>query len=183
MRGKAAAFLAGVRRPGPPVGKMCVLRCGLCFLLAGAAAGVLAQLADLFWANGGDFLSQMSVWIFLGTLISALSRSPRRAALYVLLFSAAMLPAYYLTAELAGGYYSPAFAAGWAVFCCLTPLFGWLAWYGRGRGWFARLIGAGILGTMLLCAAVLFDRVRATDLIFMILTAILLLWRPRGRLP
>lgn len=76
MSGKAAAFLISVRRPGPPVGKMCVLCRGFCFVLAGAAAGILAQLADLFWANGGDFLSQMSVWIFLGTLISALSRSP-----------------------------------------------------------------------------------------------------------
>ena len=95
----------------------------------------------------------------------------------MLLFSAAMLPAYYLTAELAGGYFSPAFAAGWA-FCCLTPLFGWLAWYGRGRGWFAKLVGAGILGTILLCAAVLFDRVRAADLIFFILTAVLLFWKP-----
>lgn len=181
MRGKAAAFLAGVRRPGPPVGKKCVLRRGLCFLLAGAAAGVLAQLADLFWANEGDFLSQMSVWIFLGTLIAVRSGSPRRAALYVLLFSAAMLPAYYLTAALAGSYYSPAFAAGWSVFCCLTPLFGWFAWYGRGRGWFAGLTGAGILGTMLLCAAVLFDRVRAADLIFLILTAALLFWKPGRR--
>ena len=51
------------------------------------------------------------------------------------LIAAGMLASYYLTAHLTGSVYAVAFIYGWSAFACLTPLFAFAAWYGKGRGW------------------------------------------------
>ena len=88
---KLKAFLQTVRPCG--AGPSRLRFAGWCALLlcAGLAAGVGIKLLDIFTQNPGNLFSQLSVWIFLCTLIAAGSRSPLRAGAYVFQFAAGML--------------------------------------------------------------------------------------------
>ncbi len=146
-------------------------------LIAGASMllGVAAKLLDIYTSNLGNIFSQMSVWIFLCTVISVLCSTPLSAAINVFSFCVGMLPAYYLTAALTSSVYSMSFVYGWTMFALLTPAFAFCAWYAKGKRLISKIIGAGIIFVMLVAAAVLFDKVRISDIIFAVLTGIVLL--------
>ena len=142
---------------------------------AGVLLGVATKLLDIYTSNLGNIFSQMSVWIFLCTVISVLSRTPLRAAVNVFSFCMGMLPAYYLTAELTSSVYSMSFIYGWTVFALLTPVLAFCAWYAKGKRLISRIVSAGIILVMLVAAAVLFDKIRISDILFAVLTGIVLL--------
>lgn len=125
----------------------------------------------------------MSIWILFGTILSVKSRSPARASINVFSFCIGMLITYYITAELVKGVYSMTFIYGWAAFSLLSPIFAYLAWFSRGRGWIAKGISCGILFCMLLCAVLLFDKIRLSDLILLFLTALFLFVPSNGKAP
>lgn len=177
--GKLSAYLQSIRPCGARTSR---IRCGMlcvCLLGAGLATGAVIKLLDIYTQNLGNVFSQLSVWVFLCTLIAACSRSPVRAGVHVFLFAVGMLASYYLTAYLTESVYSGTMICGWTVFALLTPLFAFVAWYGKGSGVLAYLIALGIPTCMLLCAAILFDRVRLSDVLFAILTAGYLLYPAR----
>ncbi len=129
-----------------PVWKF-ILFCAVFFVI-GAGAGVVSKFADVYSEVLGNFTSGMCLWIFLGTLVSAFSKSPFRAAAYVFLFCVGMIAAYYVTAEVGGLYYSMSFVKGWCVFTAFTPVFAFLAWYARGRGAFSWILRIGMIVVM-----------------------------------
>lgn len=141
----------------------------------GILLGVVSKLFDIYTTNIGDIFSQMSVWIFLCTLISVLSSTPFRAAVNVFSFCAGMLLAYYLTAELTSSVYSTLFIYGWALFALLCPALSFCTWYAKGKGWLSKSIVAGIILVMLAAAMVLFDKIRVADIVLAVLTSIVLL--------
>ena len=142
---------------------------------AGSLLGVAAKLLDIYTSNLGNIFSQMSVWIFLCTVISVLSSTPLRAAVNVFSFCMGMLPAYYLTAELTSNVYSMSFIYGWTVFALLTPVLAFCTWYAKGKRLISRIVSAGIILVMLVAAAVLFGKIRISDILFAVLTGIVLL--------
>lgn len=166
------SFWNSVRSPEKsPLGKTAVF-CAV-FLSTGAAAGVVSKLSDLYVPVLADVTSQMSVWIFIGVLICAFTKSPARAAAYVFLFCAGMVAAYYVTAELcfqAGlSVFTGALKAyfiGWGIVAGMTPVLAYAAWYAAGSGAFSWLIRIGAAVVTLLCAAFLFGGVRIADVIF-----------------
>lgn len=115
------------------------------FPAIGAGAGVFSKLADVYSELLGNFTSGMCLWILIGTLISAFSKSPLRAAAYVFLFCVGMIAAYYITAEVGELYYSMSFVKGWCVFTAFTPVFAFFAWYARGRGAFSWILRIGLI--------------------------------------
>lgn len=142
------------------------------FLLFGFSVGVVIKLLDIYTQNLGNIFSQMSIWIFLCTVISAGSYSPYRAGVNVFLFSCGMLVTYYLTAVITKSVYSVAFIYGWAVFSVFTPIFAFTAWYGKGKGFISKIIVFGIVAFMLICATIMFDKIRLSDIIFVGLTVL-----------
>lgn len=145
-------------------------------LIAGAGVflGMAAKLLDIYTSNLGNIFSQMSVWIFLCTVISVLSSTPLRAAINVFSFCIGMLPAYYLTAKLTSSVYSMVFVHGWTVFALLTPALAFCAWYTKGKRLISKIGGMGIILVMLVAAVALFDKIRIADIIFVVLTDIVL---------
>lgn len=141
---------------------------------AGVLLGAASKLLDIYTSNLGHVFSQMSVWIFICTVISVYSSTPLRAAVNVFWFCMGMLPAYYLTAELTSSVYSMTFVYGWTVFAFLTPFFAFFTWYAKGKRLISRIIGIGIILVMLAAAAVVFDKIRIADIIFAVLTGIVL---------
>ena len=168
-------LLNSIRTPDSQVPFLKALFYTILIAGAGVLLGVAAKLLDIYTSNLGNIFSQMSVWIFLCTVISVLSRTPLRAAENVFSFCMGMLPAYYLTAELTLSVYSMSFIYGWTVFALLTPVLAFCAWYAKGKKLISRIVSAGIILVMLVAAAVLFDKIRISDILFAVLTGIVLL--------
>ena len=142
--------------------------------IAGMMLGVAAKLLDIHTSYLGNLFSQMSVWIFLCTLLAVCSSTPVRAAVNVFFFCIGMVGTYYLTAELTASVYSTLFLYGWAVFALLSPVMGFCAWYAKGSGLLATLIAVGVILVLLVAAVVLFDRIRIADIAFAFLIGIVL---------
>lgn len=142
---------------------------------AGILAGVAAKLLDIYTSNLGNIFSQMSVWIFLCTVIAVLSDTPFSSAANVFSFCIGMLAAYYTTAELTSSEYSMEFVYGWTVFAFLTPALGFCTWYAKGKGMIPKMIIAWIILVMLAAVIILFDRIRAADIVFAVFTGFVLL--------
>ena len=75
----------------------------------GLITGALIKLLDIYTTNLGNIFSQVSVWIFICTLISVYSNSALRAAVNVFGFCMGMLLTYYITAEMTASVYSLTF--------------------------------------------------------------------------
>ena len=143
--------------------------------VAGILFGIAAKLLDIYISNLGDIFSQMSVWIFLCTLLAVYSSTPKRETINVFSFCAGMLAAYYLTAELTASVYSATFVYGWAVFALFSPAMGFIVWHAKGKGLLSKGIVAVVILVMLAASAVLFDKIRAADIVFAVLTGFVLL--------
>lgn len=158
-------FLNKIREPmKSPIWKT-MLFCVM-YLILGEAAGVISKLSDDMIGELTNITSGMCVWILIGVLICAFTKSPFRSAVYVFGFCAAMIVAYYLTAEIGELYYSRRFVLGWSVFTLFTPIFALIAWYARGRGKFPWVLRIGIAVVMLGCTFLLFPGNVFFDLLF-----------------
>ncbi|SHL23000.1 hypothetical protein SAMN02745136_04414 [Anaerocolumna jejuensis DSM 15929] len=155
-----------------PIGKKIVHSIGV--LIIGLILGVSIKLLDIHTNNLGNIFSQMSVWILFGTIIAVYSSTPKRASVNAFLFCIGMLATYYLTAELTGSTYSWAFIYGWSVFSFFSPIFAYITWYAKGGRWVANLLAIGIILVMLTVSIMLFDKIRLSDIIIAILTAVVL---------
>lgn len=175
---KLKRFLRGIRGDIRKIPAWKFLLCCAGFLGLGAALGVLSKYVDAAFFRGWWMLglphsvkahlsetlsmitSGITFWIFLGVVICRLTKNPFRAAAYVLLLCAGMIPAYYLFAELAGLYYSKAYIRYWSVFAAFTPIMSLLTWYACGRGkaaWALRigLLIVSVLGGMVVSGSVI----------------------------
>ncbi len=150
-------FLHGIRSDNEKIPVWKFLLCCAGFPALGAALGVFSKYVDAAnfrgWGMPGMFLAEtfsiitsgITFWIFLGVVICRLTKNPFRAAAYVLLMCAGMIPAYYLFAELGGLYYSKAYIRYWSVFAAFTPIMSVLSWYACGRGKAAWALRIGLL--------------------------------------
>lgn len=142
---------------------------------AGALMGIAAKLFDIYTSNLGNVFSQMSVWIFFCAVIAVLSSTPFRSAVNVFSFCIGMLAAYYMTAELVSSVYSMLFVYGWTLFALLSPALGFCTWYTKGKGLISKILVVGIIIVMFAAAVILFDKIRAADIVFAVLTGFVLL--------
>ena len=140
----------------------------------GLITGALIKLLDIYTTNLGNIFSQVSVWIYLCTLISVYSNSAIRAAVNVFGFCMGMLLTYYITAEMTASVYSLTFVYGWTIFALFSPLMGFCVWYSKGKSWVSRIISIGIIIVMLVASIVLFDKIRVSDILFAVLTGFIL---------
>lgn len=160
-----------------PIGKTALSKAAVhtaLIVACGALLGMLAKLLDIYTVDLGDVFSQMSVWIFLCTVIAVQSSTSHRAAVNVFGFCMAMPATYYLTGDWTKSVYSATFARGWTRFALLSPMFAFLSWYAKGKGCFAKLLAAGILLVVIAAAVIRFDRVRVADVVFAVLTGFVL---------
>lgn len=144
------------------------------YFIVGAALGMISKLLDIYTTNLGDIFSQMSVWILLGTWIAVRSPAKKDAAIRVFLFCVGMLITYYITAEVTNSVYGMSFVYGWAVFSLCSPVFAVLTWMTQEKGWFPKLISAGILAVTLGSSIVMFGGPRIYDWVILLLLVYIL---------
>lgn len=134
-------------------------------VLSGAALGAISVMLDVYTQNLGNMLSQLAVWILLGVLISIYSATPKQAMVHVLVFCLGMLAAYYAVVFAWKDVYNRNFVIGWTVIALFSPIFAYIAWMTKRKGTLAVAISVGIVLVSLLSSIVLFDRLRAYDLV------------------
>lgn len=167
-------LLNGVRKADKQISFSKSIRHTALISCVGLVLGMIIKLLDIYTTNLGNIFSQMSVWIFLCTLIAIYSSTAKRAAVNVFGFCAGMLITYYITAKLTASVYSTLFIYGWAIFALFSPLMGFCVWYAKGKVWISKIISVCIIIVMLVAAIVLFDKIRMTDIAFAILTIVFL---------
>jgi len=152
----------------------------------GALLGYLAKFFD-GTPVVGQIGTNLGVWILIGTLLAALARSPRAAAVHVLLFFAAMLIVYYIYTLVLFGFFPMYYFKGWGTIALISPLGAYLVWYARGEGWLAALCAAAPI-SLILAEGIRFFTNTSAAYAFDLLAALLLLfvlgstWRQRVKI-
>ncbi len=154
--------LERVRTPGPRRGFPGALAPVVLLALAGLVAGVAAKWLDVqalddtvgWQAVLGrmdlrNVFSRPAAWAVLALPIALFSRGPLRAGLHVLAFFAGMTAGYYMYTIAAAGFFPRQQILFWSGVTLATPLAGIAAWYARGKGWAAVLMGGLILAFFL----------------------------------
>lgn len=93
-----------------------------------------------------NFLGTFAPWIVLAVFISIKSSNPIRAGINVFAFFGGMIASYYLYSNFVAGFFPKSYAMIWGGFTLLSPILSFFCWYAKGKGWFAFIISAGILG-------------------------------------
>lgn len=155
-----------IRKSGQPIPLSKAINHTAIITCLGLIVGVLIKLFDIYTTNLGNIFSQVSVWIFLCTLISVYSNTAMRAAVNVFSFCMGMLLAYYITAEMTASVYSHSIAYGWIMFALFCLPMGFCTWYAKGKSWISKIISIGIMIVMLAVSIVLFNKIRISDILF-----------------
>ncbi|WP_343209402.1 hypothetical protein [Anaerolentibacter hominis] len=155
-----AEWLSGFRRREPARGGFPgLIGMSVLFFVIGVLLGLAAKFLDTVSYDGsilnyalawlGNVFSRIGVWVLLAELIALYSKSPGRAALYVFLFFAGMLLAYYFYTTKLFGFFPRYYFLHWGMIALASPALAWFAWFGRGEGWFSVLAAALPAGLLL----------------------------------
>lgn len=105
------------------------------FLEAIPHIGSIGSLINIFT----DICSDIGLWVFIATIISAWSSAPKSAALHVLLFFIGMLLSYYIYSGAIFHFFPLYYFLRWTIIAIFTPIPAFGVWYSRGNGWIASL--------------------------------------------
>lgn len=106
--------------------------------------GLAAKLVDAPGINPifDDIGGRLGIWVFVATLLSVFSYSPRVAALKALSFFGSMLTVYYVYTVWILHFFPAREMLFWGICMLITPLCAYLMWYGRGHGLFSTIIAS-----------------------------------------
>nr|WP_091018230.1 hypothetical protein [Paenibacillus amylolyticus] len=102
----------------------------------GVILGLAAKLVDaqgvhpVFDAIGG----RIGIWIFVATLISVFSHSPKLAAVKICSFFVSLLTVYYLYTVFVLHFFPMREIVFWGMCAVVSPVCAYVMWYARGNG-------------------------------------------------
>ncbi|MEO2211951.1 hypothetical protein ABGV40_14000 [Paenibacillus amylolyticus] len=108
----------------------------VCAITIGVILGLAAKLVDaqgvhpVFDAIGG----RLGIWIFVATLISVFSYSPKLAAVKVFFFFVSLLTVYYLYTVFFLHFVPMKEIIFWGMCAVASPVCAYVMWYARGNG-------------------------------------------------
>lgn len=114
-------------------------------LIIGAVLGLFAKIADYpYFINLGftDIADRLGIWVFVATLLSVFSRSPKLAAIKVFAFFGSMLTVYYVYTTLFLHFFPERAIVFWGICAAVSPVCGYMMWYARGNGLFSIIVSA-----------------------------------------
>ena len=113
-------------------------------MITGVILGLAAKLVDspdvnpIFDNIGG----RLGIWIFVATLLSVFSSSPKLAAVKIFSFFVAMLTVYYAYTVLFLHFFPGRAIVFWGICAVVSPICGYMMWYGRGNGLLSSIVTA-----------------------------------------
>lgn len=108
-------------------------------LIIGDVLGLFAKIADYpYFINLGftDTADRLGIWVFVATLLSVFSYSPKLAGVKVFSFFGSVLSVYYVYTVLFLGFFPLKVIVFWSVCTAVTPVCAYIMWYARGSGFF-----------------------------------------------
>lgn len=83
---------------------------------------------------------RLGIWIFVATLLSVFSYSPKLAAIKIFAFFGSMLTVYYVYTTLVLHFFPERAIVFWAICAAVSPVCAYIMWYARGNGLFSNLV-------------------------------------------
>lgn len=113
-------------------------------ILLAVIMGLVAKLVDAPGINPifDDIGGRLGIWVFVATLLSVFSYSPRVAALTAFAFFGSMLTVYYVYTISILHFFPVREMLFWGICMLIAPLCAYLMWYGRGHGLFSTIIAS-----------------------------------------
>ena len=102
----------------------------------GVILGLAAKLVDAQGINPifDDIGGRLGIWIFVATLISVISYSPKLAAVKVFFFFVSLLTVYYLYTVFFLHFVPMKEIIFWGMCAVASPVCAYVMWYARGNG-------------------------------------------------
>jgi hypothetical protein len=121
-------------------------------IIAGVILGLVAKIVDSpdFNPIFTDIGDRLGIWVFVATLISVFSYSPKLAAVRIFAFFGSMLTVYYVYTTLVLHFFPEREIVFWSICAAVSPVCAYIMWYARGSGLFSTIVSALPITVLLL---------------------------------
>ncbi|MFJ7975807.1 hypothetical protein JNUCC23_10720 [Peribacillus sp. JNUCC 23] len=112
-------------------------------IIIGVILGSLAKIVDnpyYFNLIFTDIGSRLGIWVFVATILSVFSYSPKLAAVKVFAFFGSMMTVYYVYTILFLNFFPERAIIFWSICAVISPICAYIMWYARGSGLFSNII-------------------------------------------
>jgi len=133
--------LNGIRAPIKSNTKKFAFSIVFAFII-GAVLGLVAKLVDYPSVNPifDHIGSRLGVWIFVATILSVFSDSPKQAAVKVFTFFVALLTVYYVYTVFILHFFPQKVIIFWSICAMISPVCAYIMWYSGGNGLFSNTV-------------------------------------------
>ncbi|GGF89346.1 hypothetical protein GCM10010912_38090 [Paenibacillus albidus] len=113
-------------------------------MITGVILGLAAKLVDNPNINPilDDIGGRLGIWVFVATLLSVFSYSPKLAAAKIFAFFGSMLTVYYLYTTFVLHFFPEREIVFWSICAAVSPVCAYIMWYARGSGLFSSMVSA-----------------------------------------
>jgi hypothetical protein len=113
-------------------------------MIIGVILGLAAKLVDAPGINPifDNIGGRLGIWVFVSTLLSIFSYSPKLAAVKVFTFFVSTLTVYYVYTVLFLHFPPMKAIIFWGICAVISPVCAYIMWYARGNGLFSYIVSA-----------------------------------------
>lgn len=114
-------------------------------IFIGVILGLLAKIVDnpsYFNPIFTDIGDRLGIWVFVATLLSVFSYSPKLAAVKIFTFFGSMLTVYYVYTTFVLHFFPEREIIFWSICGVISPVCAYIMWYARGNGLFSNIVSA-----------------------------------------
>ncbi|WP_164817464.1 hypothetical protein [Paenibacillus lautus] len=113
-------------------------------MMIGAILGLAAKLVDTPGINPifDNICGRLGIWVFVATLLSVFSYSPKLAAVKIFAFFGSMLTANYAYTVLFLHFFPMREIVFWGMCAVVSPVCAYIMWYARGNGLLSYIVSA-----------------------------------------
>lgn len=113
-------------------------------MMIGVIFGLAAKLVDTPGINPifDDIGGRLGIWVFVATLLSVFSYSPKVAAVKIFVFFGSMLTVNYAYTVLFLHFFPMREIVFWGMCAVVSPVCAYIMWYARGNGLFSYIVSA-----------------------------------------
>lgn len=120
----------------------------LSWLFASIGFGIITKYVESV-SFFGDVFTRLGIWVLIGTLIAAYSKTPIRAGIQTMIFFIGMLIGYYAYSELLFGVFSTNYFLYWGVYAIVSPFLAAIVWFAKNDRRLCFVLPALPMGLML----------------------------------